>query len=186
MSWDHDPSRESMPALVRPCDPGTRRPSVVARLQSAMRARRLPSSWLALSAYLASGIFLGLLLIAGLALSGRDKASAASLRSGGLPSIPTPPISLELDDGPKTSVTDNVVRLTKRDIGASCWRGIQGSSTRVQVSFEVGVDGRVRAATATGGTPTMRGCVEAHVKRWEMLPQAQPQKMALPFDVTRR
>ncbi len=152
-----------------------------------MGARRLPSSWLALSAYLASGIFLGLLLIAGLAVSGRDKASAASLNGTRLPPIPTPTgVTLELDDGPKTSVTDNVVRLTKRDIGASCWRGVQGTATRVNVSFEVGVDGRVRSATATGGSPTMRGCVEAHVKRWELLPQAQPQKMALPFEVTRR
>jgi hypothetical protein len=188
MSWDHDLSRESTPALERPYDPGAHdRRSVVVRLQDAMRARRLPSSWLALSAYLGSGVFLGLLLIAGLALTGRDKASAASLASVTRhETAPAPTTSLELDDAPSTSVTDNVVRLTKRDIGESCWRGMHATSTRVNVTFDVGVDGRVRSATATGGSPTMRACVEAHVKRWELLPQAQPQKMILPFEVARR
>jgi hypothetical protein len=31
----------------------------------------------------------------------------------------------------------------------------------------------------------MRSCVEAHVRTWEFLPQAQPTAMALPFEVDR-
>jgi hypothetical protein len=32
----------------------------------------------------------------------------------------------------------------------------------------------------------MRGSVEAHVKGWEFLPQAQTQAMVLPFEIDRR
>lgn len=154
MSWSYDFSRESAPKSA----------GLLAKLQSAARARRLPSSWVGLSGYLAAGVVLGLVLILALALTGRDEASAA-----GLPNM----------------VTDNVVRLGARDVGDSCWRGVSEGTARVTVSLEVGVDGKVRTAAAAGESPAMRGCVESLVKRWEFLPQAQPQTMVLPFEVVR-
>jgi hypothetical protein len=44
----------------------------------------------------------------------------------------------------------------------------------------------VQYAAASGETHAMRGCIEAHVKSWEFLPQLQTQSMALPFEVDRR
>ena len=72
-----------------------------------------------------------------------------------------------------------------RDSGSSGQRD-SPRPARLTVALEVGVDGRVRRATASGETTAMRGCVEAHVKAWEFLPQQAPQAMALPFEVDRR
>jgi hypothetical protein len=82
---------------------------------------------------------------------------------------------------------DNVVHLHARDIGESCWRGsATAGPARMTVAFEVGLDGKVRYAAASGESQTLRGCVEAHVKAWEFLPQAQAQAMVVPFEVDRR
>ena len=83
---------------------------------------------------------------------------------------------------------DNVVRLHARDIGNTCWAGLEQKQgpARLTVALEVGVDGKIRYAAASGETPSMRECVETHVKMWEFLPQAQAQTMALPFEVDRR
>ena len=54
------------------------------------------------------------------------------------------------------------------------------------VALEVGVDGKIRYAAASGESAAMRECVETHVKSWEFLPQAQAQTMALPFEVDRK
>lgn len=134
-------------------------------------ASKIPQSWVGMSGYLVAGIFLGLVLILALSLGrssdSRDPATAA----------PAPP----------GSVLDSVVRLHAREIGTTCWQGLEKiGPARLTVSLEVGIDGKVRHAAASGETPTMRGCVEAHVKTWEFLPQAQPQTMALPFEIDRR
>lgn len=131
---------------------------------------RIPATWVGMSGYLVAGIFLGLVLILALTLSGGDRANAAA--------------------APSTTagaITDNVTRLHAREIGESCWRGIEKDGpARLTVSLEVGVDGKVRYAVASGESPTMRTCVETHVKSWEFLPQSQPTMMALPFEVDRR
>jgi hypothetical protein len=132
-------------------------------------ARRLgiPQSWVGMSGYLVAGIFLGLVLILALSI-GRGDAAAAT--------APSP-----------SAVTDNIVRLHARDIGNTCWQGFDKlGPARLTVALEVGVDGKIRYAAASGETASMRGCVEAHVKSWEFLPQTQAQTMALPFEVDRR
>jgi hypothetical protein len=137
--------------------------STMANLANRMR---IPASWVGMSGYLIAGIFLGLILILALSI-GRGEAAAAS---------PAP-----------ATVTDNIVRLHARDIGNSCWTDYQMvGPARLTVALEVGIDGKIRYAAASGGTPAMRGCVEAHVKSWEFLPQSQAQTMALPFEVDRR
>jgi uncharacterized membrane protein len=86
-----------------------------------------------------------------------------------------------------SAITDNVVRLHAREIAASCWAGFEKfGPARLTVALEVGVDGKIRYAAASGETPAMRSCVEAHVKTWEFLPQAQAQTMALPIEIDRR
>jgi hypothetical protein len=127
---------------------------------------RIPQAWVGMSGYLIAGIFLGLVLILALSI-GRSDAAAAT---------PSP-----------TAVTDNIVHLHARDIGASCWQGYEKlGPARLTVALEVGIDGKIRYATASGETPAMRGCVEAHVKSWDFLPQSQAQTMALPFEIDRR
>lgn len=129
-------------------------------------ARRIPTSWLGMSGYLAAGVFLGLVLILALTLS----------RSGD----PAPTANANV-------VTDNVVHLKSREIGDSCWSGLEKNGpARVTVSMEVGLDGKVRSAVASGESTAMRSCVETHVKGWEFLPQAQAQAMVLPFEIDRR
>ncbi len=129
---------------------------------------KIPQSWVGMSGYLVAGIFLGLVLILALSI-GRGGDSAASAATSA------------------NAVTDNIVHLHARDIGNSCWQDIQGNgSARLTVALEVGIDGKIRYAAASGATPAMRGCVEAHVKAWEFLPQAQAQTMALPFEIDRR
>lgn len=165
MSWSYDFSRENGAAYPPAPMLGTPAPSFFDKLRHAARARRVPSSWVGLSGYLAAGVVLGLVLILALALTGREEASAASLPN---------------------AVTDNVVHLSSRDVGESCWRGVTDATARVTVSLEVGLDGRVRYAAAAGESPAMRSCVEAHVKRWEFLPQSTAQTMVLPFEIARR
>jgi hypothetical protein len=86
------------------------------------------------------------------------------------------------------AVTDNVVHLHAKDLAKTCWNGLDKSATaRLKVAMEVGIDGKIRYAQASGGgTPELRSCVEAHVKSWEFLTQLSAQTMALPFEVDRR
>jgi hypothetical protein len=128
---------------------------------------RIPPSWVGMSGYLIAGIFLGLVLILALSVGRGSEAAAAAPAAN--------------------AVTDSVVHLHSRDIGNSCWQGFdKPSPARLTVALEVGIDGKIRYAAASGETAAMRGCVEAHVKSWEFLPQAQAQTMALPFEVDRR
>jgi hypothetical protein len=139
-------------------------PSGLATLTNRMG---IPQSWVGMSGYLIAGIFLGLVLILALSIGRGGEAAAA-----------TPPPS---------AVTDSIVHLHARDIGSTCWSGYEKlGPARLTVALEVGVDGKIRYAAASGETPSMRGCVEAHVKSWEFLPQSQAQTMALPFEVDRR
>lgn len=128
---------------------------------------RLPHRLAGLTGYLVAGIFLGLFLIGALSIGRGGDANAAAL--------------------PPSLVTDNVVHLHAAEIGNSCWQGLTSSeATRLTVALEIGIDGKIRYATANGESPAMRACVEAYVKAWEFLPQAQAQTMALPFEVDRR
>jgi len=129
-------------------------------------AGRIPHSWLGMSGYLVAGVFLGLILIVALSLTRGDSRTAAA--SAGV-------------------ITDNVVHLKGREINEACWRGADADGpARVTVSLEVGLDGKVRNAVAAGESPAMRGCVEAHVKAWEFLPQATSSMMVLPFEIAQR
>jgi hypothetical protein len=128
-------------------------------------ASRIPPAWIGMSGYLVAGIFLGLVLILALTLTRSDPEPTAA---AGV-------------------VTDNVVHLHNADIGSSCWSGMtKNGPARVTVSMEVGLDGKVRYAAASGESSLMRGCVESHVKNWEFLPQANAQAMVLPFEIDRR
>jgi hypothetical protein len=128
-------------------------------------ASKIPPSWIGMSGYLVAGIFLGLVLILALTVTRGDSEPTAA---AGV-------------------VTDNVVHLHNADIGSSCWSGIgKDGPARVTVSMEVGLDGKVRYAAASGESSLMRGCVESHVKNWEFLPQSNAQAMVLPFEIDRR
>lgn len=130
-------------------------------------AKHVPRSWIGMSGYLVAGVFLGLVLIVALSLMRADGSGAAAASA--------------------SAVTDNVVHLDARVIGDSCWRGADKSEpARVTVSLEVGLDGKVRNAIAAGESAAMRGCVEAHVKAWEFLPQATSSQMVLPFEIAAR
>jgi hypothetical protein len=125
----------------------------------------VPASWVGMGGYLIAGIFLGLVLILALSIGRGDHAAAAAA----------------------SAVTDNIVHLHARDIGGSCWQGYEKTSpARLTVALEVGIDGRIRYAAASGETNTLRSCVEAHVKTWEFLPQSSAQTMVLPFEIDRR
>ena len=130
---------------------------------------KIPPQWVGMSGYLVSGIFLGLILIAALSLGrGADDANGA------------PPPAAD-------ATFDNIVRLHAQQIGSTCWGGLGTQGTaRLTVALEVGVDGRIRYAAASGASSLMRECVETHVKSWEFLPQAQAQTMALPVEIDRR
>ena len=115
--------------------------------------------------YLGAGVLLGLVVIFALGV-GRspDRAAAGA-----------------------GELTDPVMRLHAREIGTTCWQGYEKlGPARLTVALQVGLDGKVQYAAASGETNAMRGCVEAHVKSWEFLPQLQTQSMALPFEVDRR
>lgn len=130
---------------------------------------KIPPQWVGMSGYLAAGVFLGLVLIATLSLTRGEDANA------GMP----PPAA--------DATLDNIVRLHSQQIGTTCWTGLgtQGLA-RLTVALEVGVDGHIRYAAASGASPLMRECVETHVKSWQFLPQAQALTMALPVEIDRR
>lgn len=150
-------------AQIRTAQP----PSIFGEITA--RVKGLPRGWSGMSGYLVAGVFLGVVLIFALSLGRSNDASAA---------VPPPAAN---------AILDNVIRLHARDIGNTCWAGIdkQGPA-RLTVALEVGVDGKIRYAAASGETASMRECVETHVKSWEFLPQAQAQTMALPFEVDRK
>ena len=130
-------------------------------------ASKIPQSWIGMSGYLVAGVFLGLVLIVAITVTRGDSSATAAASAG--------------------VVTDNVVHLSARDIAESCWRGAaKGTSAQVTVSIEVGLDGKVRNAVAAGESPTMRSCVESHVRAWEFLPQASSSQMVLPFEIDPR
>lgn len=134
---------------------------------------KIPPQYLGLTGYLVTGVFLGLVLILALSIGNGSSNDAAV-------SATTTPTSAN-------AVTDNVTRLHAREIGDSCWQGIQKDGpARLTVSLEIGTDGHVRYAAAAGESASMRSCVESHVRTWEFLPQAQTTAMALPFEVDRR
>lgn len=138
-------------------------PTALSTLASRLK---IPQSWVGMSGYLVAGIFLGLMLILALSIGRSSDAAAATSAN---------------------AVTDNVVRLQAQDIGASCWQGYEKAGpARLTVALEVGIDGKIRYAAASGETATLRSCVEAHVKAWEFLPQQQAQTMALPVEIDRR
>lgn len=128
-------------------------------------ASRIPQSWVGMSGYLIAGVLLGLVLIVALGITRSDSGKAAA---AGV-------------------ITDNVVHLTSSQLAAQCFRGVDDDGpARVTVSLEVGLDGKVRNARAAGESPAMRACIEAHVKAWEFLPQANPSQMVLPFEIDPR
>jgi hypothetical protein len=127
---------------------------------------RIPKHWLGATGYLVAGVLLGLVLIVALSFS----------RGG----EPTPTANAGV-------VTDNVMRLGATHISDACWSEVaKGGPARITVSMEVGVDGKVRSAVASGESRAMRSCVESHVRSWEFLPQAQAQAMVVPFEIERR
>lgn len=137
-------------------------PTMQTTALSARLASRIPEAWIGMTGYLVAGVFLGLVLIVALSLSRRNEPKDGSV------------------------ITDNVVRVSASELPKACWTGMaKDGPARVTVSMEVGLDGKVRSAVATGETPAMRGCVEAQVKAWEFLPQAQAQAMVLPFEIQR-
>lgn len=136
-------------------------------LAAIARRIKIPPSWVGMGGYLIAGVFLGLLLIFALSI-GRGE--------GNLALAATP-----------NAITDNVVHLHSQDIAGTCWQGYDKlGPARLTVALEVGIDGKIRYAAASGETAAMRACVEAHVRAWEFLPQAQAQTMALPFEIDRR
>lgn len=123
----------------------------------------IPRSWIGMSGYLLSGVVLGLIVIIGLSLTRNEPTATSGV------------------------VSDNVVRLHGRDFHESCWRGASKTAgARMTVSLEVGLDGKVRNAVAAGESPTLRSCVESHVRAWEFLPQASASQMVLPFEIDPR
>ncbi len=122
---------------------------------------RMPAAWVGMVGYVVAGVLLGLVLIVALSLS----RTAPSFKAG--------------------VVTDEIVRVDARQLGDPCAR-LATQTARLSVSLEVGLDGKVRSANATGESAEMRGCVEAHVKSWEFLPQATSSQMVLPFEIDPR
>lgn len=127
---------------------------------------RIPTQYIGMSGYLVAGVLLGLILIVTLSLTRGESLPPAAAGA----------------------VTDNTVHLHGKDVGDSCWKGsAKGATTKITVSMEIGLDGKVRRAVASGdSSPTMRSCVEAHVKGWEFLPQATASTMILPFEIDGR
>lgn len=125
-----------------------------------------PRAWVTMSGYLAAGAGLGLFVILVLWVA-QPRDAEPTARPG--------------------VVTDNIVHVAGGQLPDPCWSGIATSTpSRFTVSMEVGVDGKVRSAVASGEGSAMRSCIEAHVKGWEFLPQAQTQQMVLPFEIAAR
>jgi hypothetical protein len=142
----------------------TARTFILRQWQSALG--HIPRAWLGMSGYLVAGVVLGLVLIVALSL-GRSTSTRSAASAG--------------------VVTDNIVHLASNQISPACWRGADADGpARVTVSLEVGLDGKVRNARAAGESAAMRACIEAHVKSWEFLPQANPSQMVLPFEIDPR
>jgi hypothetical protein len=103
-------------------------------------------------------------------------------------------LGIILTAGPKSAasgsanvITDTVVRLHGSDIDRGCWKDHADSDTaRLSVAMEVGIDGKIRYATAAGATPELRSCVETLVQSWEFLTQERAQTMALQIEVDQR
>lgn len=196
MSYSHDPrvDRPSDAPLTVETTGSTSLPSSIFASFASMRdgfagqlyaqvhgaiAARVPPQYLGLAGYLAAGIALGLMLILVMSL-GRTSPSDA-------PSVSATSATTTTTAAAAPTLTDNVTRLHAREIGSTCWQGIdKDGPARLTVSLEIGTDGRVRYAAAAGESAAMRSCVEAHVRSWEFLPQARPTAMALPFEVDRR
>ena len=122
---------------------------------------RIPPAWRPVTGCSVAGVLLGLVLVVALALS-----------------HPSPPMKAGV-------VTDNVVRVHASELGAACAPAAAGGG-KLAVSLEIGLDGKVRNAIATGGPAAVRACVESHVKSWEFLPQATSSQMVLPFEIDPR
>lgn len=125
------------------------------------------TSWLPIVSSLGVGVFLGVLVVAGALVvrrSGSAREAAASANA----------------------ITDTTVRLHRKDLPEDCWQGSAGGSARLVVAMEVGIDGKIRYASASGGTPSLQRCVEDHVKSWEFLTQQNAQTMALQFEADPR
>ena len=122
---------------------------------------RIPPAWLGMTGYVVAGVLLGLVLIVALSLSRTDPPMKAGV------------------------VSDNVVRVHARELGAPC-APLAAQGGKLDVSLEIGLDGKVRNANATGESAALRGCVETHVKSWEFLPQATSSQMVLPFEIDPR
>lgn len=172
MNYPHEFSprtRTTDAPVAMDMDTGRVMPPVSVFGEITAKVKSLPRGWAGMSGYLVAGVFLGVVLIFALSLGRSNTANAA---------VPPPAAN---------AVLDNVIRLHARDIGNTCWAGIdkQGPA-RLTVALEVGVDGKIRYAAASGETASMRECVETHVKSWEFLPQMQAQTMALPFEVDRK
>lgn len=128
---------------------------------------KLPPSWVGMSGYLAAGVLLGVVLILTLSIGQNNEDAAAGMSPD--------------------ATTDTIVRLHSKDITSTCWQGIDNrEQARLTVALEIGIDGKVRYAAASGETAAMRHCVEAHVQSWEFLPQQRALTMALPFEIDRR
>lgn len=121
-----------------------------------------PSPWTL--GILVAGLFAGLFLVLGMSVS-KDESTS--------------------HEGAARAVTDNVIHLGEEDVESTCFRDVSDKTKHepVMVSFEIGVDGKVHSAKASGGPPKLCRCVEARVKAWEFLPQATTRAMTVPFEV---
>lgn len=125
-----------------------------------------PRSWVTMSGYLAAGAGLGLFVILVMWVA-QPRETEPTARPG--------------------VVSDNIVHLAGAQLPDPCWSGLAAATpSRFTVSMEVAVDGKVRSAVASGEGAAMRSCIEAHVKGWEFLPQAQTQQLVLPFEIAAR
>lgn len=122
-------------------------------------------AWKTVAVHLTFGLSIGVLLLSAIRVG--TKTAAADVLPGG-------------------AITDTTVRLHAGDIAASCWEGADDDHARLTVAMEVGIDGKIRYATATGGSSTLPACVENHVKAWAFLTQDHAQTMAIPVEVDRR
>lgn len=99
--------------------------------------------------------------------------------------------SLTLPRGPRDPsdvIVDNVVRVGAAEIDPSCWEGLPHArqAARVEVTFDLDVQGHVsHVQLSNDQSPRLRKCVADHVRGWTFLPQAAPDHVTLPIEVTR-